>query len=188
MERMPRLPRLSTACVLAGALWASWPTLGTADPGTPSPRVAVLYDPSSLPVGPIRDGAAEFALLVRVAQLRQHDALAGLVCVDNRYTALLFKSQNALVRVVLMGVPVVKIPWNRQLTANPDQVFIEAGTVSPAASEQLLADCLARYGAPPAASNPDHPTRQELRAISAKIRLYQGIFDAAARSAQVAMR
>jgi hypothetical protein len=172
-----RLSVLTAALALAAPLGAA-----------PSSPVAILYQAPALPGDPVRDGAAEFSVLLCVAQLRQAHPVAGLVCVGNHYTELQFRTQQALDRVALMGVPVAKVPWGGHAPANPDRLFIEARALAPAAAERLLAQGLARYGALPPAHDPARPTAAELTAIRARIALYQALFDAASRATQVAMR
>lgn len=179
---MPSRLRLSTALgVLAGVA-------GLAAIGRAEPAVTLFYEPRVLPGDATRDGAAEFSVLVQVAQLRQHHPLAGLVCVGNRCVLLAIRTEATLGRVALMGVPVVKLPGGGERPANPAQVFVEARAMDPAAAQRLLATCLARYGAPPAARDPARPTPPELDAIRAKVSQYQALFDAANRPAEVAMR
>jgi hypothetical protein len=183
---MPLFHRLTAAaCVLAGASGALPRAAAT---GAAPPGVAVFYETPALPGDPARDGAAEFSVLLCVAQLRQHHPVAGLVCVGNHYTDLQFRTERTLGRVALMGVPVVKVAWQGHLPANPELIFVAARALTPAAAEGLLAECLTRYGAPPAARDPAHPTASELAALRAQVARYQRIFDASNHATQVAMR
>jgi hypothetical protein len=149
--------------------------------------VAEFHDIAWSPGDSSKNGASEMAILMCVAQLRQGHALAGLVCVGNRDGAFHAATEDTLARVALMGVPVVKLSQADPMPVNPDDVFIEAGVLPPATAKRLLSECLARYGAPPAAADPTHPTARELAATRAKLALYQTKFDAA-NATQVALR
>ena len=151
------------------------------------PAVGEFHDVAWAPGDSSKNGAAELAIFMSVARLRQDHALAGLVCIGNRDGAFHTATEDTLVRVALMGVPVVKLAQSDAMPVNPTDVFVEAGTLAPALAKRLLSECLARFGAPPAAADPDHPTARELTATRRKLALYQSVFDAA-NVTQVAMR
>ncbi|MDB6168945.1 MAG: ansA 2 [Verrucomicrobia bacterium] len=148
-----------------------------------SPAVAVLEGTPWSPGDPLRYGAAEMEVLLCAAQLHQNHPLAGIVGVGNRRGLLQPATEAALRRVALMGLTVVRVARNGATQENGEDVFVEAGGLSPAAAKNLLAACLARFGAPPAAADPVHPTPRESAAIHAKLALFQQAFDAAALGA-----
>ena len=147
-----------------------------------APAVGEFHDVASMPGDHSRAGATEMTILMRVAQLRQGHPLAGLVCVGNRDGAFHAATEDALTRVALMGVPVVKLAQSDPMPVNPDDMFVEAGVMEPVVAKRLLAECLERYGAPPAAADPDHPTTRELAATRTRLALYQSVFSAAGTS------
>ena len=173
---MFRIPRLYSrrSIFLALSTCAILPRLPAVEPA-----VAEFHDVAWSAGDNPRIGAAEMTILMRVAQLRQGHPLAGLVCVGNRDGAFHPSTEDTLTRVALMGVPIVKLALSSAMPVNPDDVFIEAGILAPATAKRLLADCLGRFGAPPAAVDPSHPTARELAAVYAKLVLYQSVFDAA---------
>lgn len=172
--------------VTAAALLLSLPAtaLIAADPA-----VGEFHDVAWAPGDSAKSGATEMVILLSVARLRQGSdhPLAGLVCIGNRDGAFHTATEDTLARVALMGVPVVKLAQGDPMPVNPTDVFVEAGTLAPAMAKRLLSECLARFGAPPAAADPDHPTTHELTATRRKLALYQSVFDAAS-APQVAMR
>jgi hypothetical protein len=151
------------------------------------PAVGEFHDVAWAPGDSSKNGAAEMSILMSVARLRQDHSLAGLVCVGNRDGAFHAATEDTLVRVALMGVPVVKLAQSDPMPVNPTDVFIEAGTLAPVVAKRLLSECLARFGAPPAAADPDHPTARELTATRRKLALYQSVFDTA-NAPRVALR
>jgi hypothetical protein len=86
-----------------------------------------------------------------------------------------------------MGIPVVRLAQSAPLAPHQGDPFIEAGSLSPAEAKRILAECLARFGALPAAADPAKPTRKESAALQAKLTLFQAQFDAR-NPAQIAMR
>lgn len=151
------------------------------------PAVGEFHDVAWAPGDSSKSGATEMSILMSVARLRQDHPLVGLVCVGNRDGAFHLTTEDTLVRVALMGVPVVKLAQKDPMPVNPTDVFVEAGTLAPVVAKRLLSECLARFGAPPAAADPDHPTVRELTATQRKLALYQSVFDAA-NATQVALR
>ena len=151
------------------------------------PSVGVLYGTTWSPGDAARDGAAEFEVLMCAATLKQANPLAGIVGVGKHHGSFSPAAEVALQRVACMGIPVVRLASSGPLPSHQGDVFIEAGSLSPADARRLLAECLTRYGAPPAAHDPAHPTKKESAAIESKLALYQLQFDAH-NSVQVAMR
>ncbi|PTY07865.1 hypothetical protein DB347_06460 [Opitutaceae bacterium EW11] len=143
------------------------------------PAIAVLRSTPWSPADPVRDGAREFEVLLTVASLLRQHALAGVVTVGNRNGRVLPEAEQALRRTSLMGVPVVKVAPNGQAPVDPENVFIEAGSLSEAEARQLLADCLLRFGNLPPCADASRPTESELAAIQDQIARYQTVFSAA---------
>lgn len=104
---------------------------------------------------------------------------AGLVAVGNSDGLLQPATHDALARAACMGVAVVRIVGGTTPLAVPGVLFIEAARQPALVVERLLADCLVRFGAPPAAANPTHPTPTETAAIRRILTRYQIAFDPA---------
>lgn len=152
------------------------------------PSVAVVKSPSWSPNDAEREGASEFEILISIAQLLETTPLAGVVGVGNRNGAFLPAAEQALARTVAMGLPVVKLSADGALPVIPDNLYIEAGSLSPEEARHTLAECLLTLGTLPPARDILNPTRQELAAIHAKLARYQLIFDAKAAATSVALR
>jgi hypothetical protein len=143
------------------------------------PGTTIIYDAPWSPGDASRDGAAEFAVLLTVAQLRQHHGRAGIVAVGNVNGLLQPATHEALTRAACMGVAIVRIVGAKQPLVVPYDFFIEAPAQPALVVEKILADCLVRFGAPPAAANPAYPTAAESAAIRRVLSRYQLAFDAA---------
>ena len=169
-------------CRLAGAAAVF---LAAAAGASAEPGIALLRDVATSGEA-ARAGAAEFDILLVVARLRQEHPDAGLVCVGNRDGAFHAAAEAVLTRVVLMGVPVVKLAQRDPMPVNPDDVFVEGGALPPAVARRLLADCIVRFGPPAAAADPSRPTAREIAATRRKLALYQAVFQAG-MAQQVAM-
>jgi len=151
------------------------------------PAVAVLVGSAWSPGDSVRDGAAEFEVLMCVAQLQHASGIAGLVSVGYHRGSFPPAAEMALARVAHMGIPVVRLAQNAPLPAHEGDSFIEAGSLSPTEAKRLLTECLKRYGALPAATDPANPTKKESQALQAKVALYQAQFDSRSPT-QIAMR
>lgn len=152
----------------------------------PSVGVAVLHTVPWSPNDSTRDGAGEFAVLLRVAQLRRAHAAAGLVSVGDHNGTLQCGGERALRRVALTGVPVVKLARGGDVAATPDGLFLDAGRLSEDQAVNVLTRCLTLYGAPPPAANPDKPSARELAGIRAHLRSFRSLL-AISASQQVAV-
>jgi hypothetical protein len=153
----------------------------------PTVGIAVLHGVPWSPGDDAREGAGEFEVLLRVAQLERAHRAAGLVSVGDHNGMLLVGSEHALRQVALSGVPVVKLARGGEVAATPDGVFLDGGRLTEAQAASVLEHCLELYGAPPAAADPQHPTSRELTAIRDHLRVYQETLTRAA-SPQVALR
>lgn len=162
--------RLPLLCLLFGLL----ATLGRA-----SPRVAVITDAPWSPADAARDGAAEFKVLLQLAQLQRHDPSVGLVGVGNRRGVFQQGTQRALEFAARQGVPVVRIA--RGVNAEPiegSDLFIDGGVLSAEAATALLTECLTRYGALPSLPLQKPADARTRQAFRAKLALYQAHFTA----------
>lgn len=169
MTPLRRLATAATLFVLALATTARAETPGT----------AIIYDAPWAPGDASRSGAAEFTVLLSVAQLRHQHSRAGIVAVGTNNGLLQPATEDALTRAALMGVAVVRLAGSAKPPALPDDLLIEAASQPALIVEKLLADCLTRFGPPPAAADPAKPTPGETAAIRRMISRYQLAFDAA---------
>ena len=142
-----------------------------------APPIAVIEDALWSPNDPPRDGAAELGVLLQVAQLRQSNRVVGLVGVGDRRGIFQDGTQRGLEFAVRQGIPVVRLARGTRfcLPSNND-LFIDGGALTPEAAVELLGECLQRYGALPAFDLSQPPTSHEVRALRAKLALYQAAF------------
>ncbi len=143
------------------------------------PGVALLTSAAWSADDPSRDGASEFEVFLGTARLLQGHSLAGFVTVGNRYGALLPATEAALIRVVHMGLPVVRLARDGDVGRSADDLFIAAGALSANEAQRVLSTCLLELGTLPPAVDPTNPTTVEARAIRAKLELFQAAFDRA---------
>ncbi len=139
----------------------------------PDVGVAVLHSAPWSPNDAVRDGAGEFEVLLCVARLQHDHRVAGVVSVGDRNGTRESGGELALRRAVLTGVPVVKLAERGKVAADPDRLFLDAGRLTAEQASHVLQHCLEAFGAPPAAANPDRPTKKELVAIRAHLQRYQ---------------
>lgn len=150
-----------------------------------TPQVAVIQDAAWSPGDAQREGAAEMAVLMRVAEAKQKNCLAGLVAVGDRVGVLQSGTRRGLEFAVKQGVPVVRLAADSHTAPVCDSdYFIDGGKLTPAEASSLLAKCLERYGPLPELA--DFASRKA-ETLRSKIRLYQAEF-AAHQSAFVASR
>jgi len=155
--------------------------------GATPAQIAVLHSAAELPGDATRDGAGQFAVMMSVARLEQQPGAVGIVGVGNRHGLFPRGSELALRFFALHGIPVAKLTRGGDYAADPDNLFLEAGRLTESQASLVLARCLERYGPPPAAADPDHPTARELAAIRTHLAPFHQAFLIAA-GPQVAMR
>jgi hypothetical protein len=178
----PTRSRFLLRSLLAGVLAATAVRATTPDVG-----IAVLHNASWSPNDAVREGAGEFEVLLRVAQLQHEHAVAGLVSVGDRQGTRQCGGELALRRAALTGLVVVKLAPGGKLASDPDELFVDAGRLGEAETSRILTASLTRHGAAPVAADPDCPTARELAAIHAHLELFQKDF-VAQSGLQVALR
>ena len=174
-----RLPLL-----LAATLLSALPAFA-AKPA--SVGVAILQAAPWSPLDSTRDGAGEFEVFLRIAQLRRTCQAAALVSIGDRNGVRRSGGEKALAHAALSGLPVARLAPGGVVAAVPLGVFLDGGTLSPEHTQRVLEQCLARHGAPPAAADPERPTDRELAAIRAHLQPFQAALNLAA-AALVAQR
>jgi hypothetical protein len=75
-----------------------------------------------------------------------------------------------------MPVAIVGRGNNEGFTA-PQGVFIGGRNLTATKARLLLMACLMRFGSPPPAADPQHPTKEEAKAVKQALADYQGVFD-----------
>jgi hypothetical protein len=141
--------------------------------------IAVLHAAPWSPGDSARDGAGEFEVLLRVAQLKRAHRISGLISVGDRHGMRPCGGEQALSRVALSGVPVVKLARGGEVASTPDDLFLDARSLSEEQAKVTLEHCLKRFGVPPAAVDPESPTQQELASIRAHLSRFREAFDLA---------
>ncbi len=169
-------PRIIRAFLASSALYLALagPTLGKTQTSTsPAAGVGILHSAAWSPGDAVRDGAGEFSVFLRTAQLQREHRAAGLVAVGDRNGMLRSGGERALRRIVLTGVAVVKLAPGGEIAASDHDVFLSGGVLDAAAASNVLLQCLKRFGAPPGVSDPENPTKPELAAIRAHLQPFQ---------------
>lgn len=139
----------------------------------PAIGVAVLHAAPWSPGDSAREGAGEFEVLLRIAQLQRSHRVAGLVSVGDRNGLRRCGGEDALAHAAASGIPVAKIAPGGEVAATPDALFLDAGRLDPHEASQVLSQCLQRHGPPPRAADPLRPTRRELAAIREHLRPFR---------------
>lgn len=148
-------------------------TVAASASGSVLPRVAVVRSAEWLPGDNVRDGAGEFAVYLRAAQLQRFHRHAGIVAVGDHNGMLRSGGERALRRVVLTGVAIVKLAPGGNVVADEHDLFLRAGLLDAEEVAGILTRCLERHGAPPAATDPENPTPRELAAIRTHLQPFQ---------------
>lgn len=144
-----------------------------------NPLVAVVADAPWSPADAARDGAAEFQILLRLAQLQSTEKSVGLVGVGNRRGIFQQGTQRALEFAARRGVPVVRLACG--MNAEPiegSDLFINGGVLSPEVATVILTECLTRYGALPSLPASTPASSSLRRAYRDRLALYQSHFTA----------
>lgn len=152
----------------------------TATPAAPPAGVGIVHGAAWNVGDTVREGAGEFAVLLEAARLQRDHPAAGLIAVGDRSGFLRSGGERALRHVVLTGVAVVKLAPRGEVAVADNVPFLDGGALSADAAAATLARCLAQHGPPPAARDPENPTRSELAAIRAHLQPFQSALARAA--------
>lgn len=150
------------------------------------PPVAVIEDAPWSPGDAPRDGAAEFGVLLRLAQLQREHSLVGLVGLGDLRGRFQEGTRRGLEFAVQQGVPVVRLARGAPAAVPTDNdLFIDGGPLSAEAAVELLARCLERFGPlPQRSASPEGTSSPAFREQLAR---YQAEFTARQPS-RIAMR
>ncbi len=163
-------PAVLRSLLLGAALFAA-PVLSARD--TAKAGVAVLHSAEWNAGDTVRDGAGEFAVFLRAAQLQRHHAAAGLVAVGDRNGILRSGGERALRRLVFSGVAIVKLAAGNEPMAGDLEVFLNGGRLPAEQAATVLTQCLERHGPPPGVADPEKPTSAEIAKIRHHLRPFQ---------------
>jgi L-asparaginase/Glu-tRNA(Gln) amidotransferase subunit D len=126
------------------------------------------------------DPASDRGIEASINMLQEDYQLAGIVAEGLAPYAVLSASQErALLRAVYRGRPVVKTARGDAhglVRLNPANLFIEGNNLTATKARLLLTAAIMKLGVLPHATDPEHPTSQELDAIRRRIDAYQQIF------------
>lgn len=163
-------PAVLRSLLLGAALLAA-PVLSARD--TAKAGVAVLHSAEWNAGDTVRDGAGEFAVFLRAAQLQRQHRAAGLVAVGDRNGILRSGGERALRRLVFSGVAIVKLAAGNEPMAGDLDVFLNGGRLPAEQAATVLTQCLERHGPPPGVADPEKPTSAEIAKIRAHLRPFQ---------------
>lgn len=148
-----------------------WLLLAVTSFAAPAPQVAVIEDAPWSPADFSREGAAEMAVLLRLAQLQRHDCAVGLIGVGDERGCFQAGTRRALEFAAAQGVPVVRLARSGTArTGGAEDGFIAGGRLTADEARTLLADCLRRFG--------PLPGREQAGARQRLLQRYQAEFDA----------
>src|SRR5207302_11073742 len=126
-----------------------------------------------------RSAATEVDILARIAHNLDHAPLAGFVGEGMAPYGFLTEAADAALRqAVFSGMPVVKVGRgnNEGFTAEAPP-FLSGNNLTASKARLLLMACLMKFGAPPPAASPGHPTDAEFAATLAHLAAYQEVFN-----------
>lgn len=115
-------------------------------------EVCLVHAPTWSQGDPVKEGAAEFMILIELARLGQQPGKGGLVGVGDRRGLFGPGAEQAMHQAALHGVPVVKLAAGGQVLPAPHGLFLDGSTLSEQEACSVLARCLEKYGSPPAVS------------------------------------
>lgn len=166
--------RSRTGLFIATALLAA----GLQSPvrGAPPAAVGVIRDVPWSPGDASREGAGEFSVLMQIARLQQKGSRAGLLGIGATRGVFAPGTERALRFAVLNGVPVVKLAAGSDVAESPEQLFVNAGSLSESDAQRVLTEALQKLGNAPRAADPSRPTERELVTIRAHVRRLQQAF------------
>ena len=171
--RTPRQSLLAAGLALSLSLTAAVAETATA------PKVQVVRTAGWSQGDPVKEGAAEFMVLLEIARLGNDPASGGLVGVGDRRGLFGSGAEQAMQRAVLRGVPVVKLAPSGRVLPAPHGLFIDGSGLSEEDASAVLARCITRHGALPVVGE-RAATGAELAALRERLHAYQQEFTLAA--------
>ncbi|HUB95310.1 MAG TPA: asparaginase domain-containing protein [Stellaceae bacterium] len=148
---------------------------------TAIPGVAIIKDASYWANDFANSIEAQGDLIAAIDHALAAEPLAGFVIEGlTPYGAMVSAPRTALMlRAVMSGLPVVRVGRGNTegFVPSHDPNWIGGSNLTATKARLLLMAALMKLGSLPPAADPDHPTGSEMRAIHAKIKEYQKIFD-----------
>ncbi len=175
MAMSTRLPSLLAASLL---LLPGAAVLRADNPLPTDVPVQVIHAPAWSQGDAVREGAAEFMILMEIARLERLPVKGGLVGIGDRRGLFGPGAEAALHRAVLQGVPVVKLAAGGRVLAAPHGLFLDGRDLSEQEACTVLAHCLAKHGALPAVG--ETAAEAEVARLREQLRRYQDEFTLAA--------
>ncbi len=147
--------------------------------GEAIPRVSIVKDGNYHADSADPDPAREADLNAAIARNLSNAPLAGFVVEgQSPYGSMTAPGRHLLMqRAAFSGMPVARVGRgnNDGFTAGTD-IFIGGGNLTATKARLLLIACMLKFGALPAAADPDAPTTEERDAVAAKVAAYQEVF------------
>ena len=147
--------------------------------GAAIPRVSIVKDGNYHAASADRDPGREADLNASIADSLANAPLAGFVVEgQSPYGSMTAPDRQFLMqRAAFSGMPVARVGRgnNDGFSAGTD-VFIGGGNLTSTKARLLLMACMLKFGAMPAAADPDAPTTSERDAVAAKAADYQEVF------------
>jgi hypothetical protein len=144
------------------------------------PKVVIVkdgsYDVDDLDI----DLEREVDLVARIERNLKCAPLAGFVVEGLSPYGIMTSTprHRLMLRAVHSGMPVVRVGrGNNDGFVPPRDRLLGGRNLTATKARLLLLACLMRFGALPAAADPDHPTQAEISAIRDKLAAYQAVFD-----------
>ena len=149
---------------------------------TAIPKVTIAKTARYLSESPEADPSTEVEIFARMEKNLRDFPLAGFVAEGvSPYGNLMESLSAAVKRAVLTGMPVVRVGRGNAegFTKPPSatELIISGSNLTATKARLLLMACLMKFGSLPPATDVEHPTEAELRAIKAKLTEYQVVFD-----------
>jgi L-asparaginase len=122
----------------------------------------------------------EVEVLARIKKNLEDFPLGGFIAEGSSpYGAMNESMRLAMQRAVMHGMPVLAVSRGTEgfvpATASSGGIFLSGSNLSATKARILLMACLLKFGALPAAADPDHPTAFELEQIRKTVALYQHV-------------
>ena len=147
--------------------------------GAAIPRVSIVKDGNYHADRANADPGDEADLNAAMADHLANAPLAGFVVEgQSPYGSMTAPARHRLMqRAAFSGMPVARVGRgnNDGFTAGTD-IFVGGGNLTATKARLLLMACMLKFGAMPAAADPDSPTAGERDALAAKVAEYQEVF------------
>jgi hypothetical protein len=148
--------------------------------GDAIPSVSIVKDGGFMAETFGDDPEVEADLIALVAHKLSLQRLAGFVLEGLvPYGAMTSELRlQIMITALFSGLPSVRVGrGSSEGFADPHPLFIAGSNLTATKARMLLMACLLKFGSPPIAVDPAHPTTAEVAATQAALKAYQAIFD-----------